>query len=123
MGSSSGGSSRQPSTTVPAGLISQPGQTPFTPNYVNFLGDPSTPSVGLSPAMLAAIEASNRPSAAPAAGGSSGELEQMRQQLAQLMNQQQGPSPRERFFQRMTRHSGFSGGGGGHSPGYGGRGV
>jgi len=35
--------------------------TPYQPNFINFLGDPNTPSTGLTPQMLQQIMASNGP--------------------------------------------------------------
>jgi hypothetical protein len=42
-------------------IIPQGGSAPLKTNFINFLGDPNTPSTGLTPEMLAAIMATQNP--------------------------------------------------------------
>lgn len=65
MGSSGGNSDFEPEGTAPpppAGMVSPQGQsTPYTPHFINFLGDTNVPSTGLTPEMLQAIMATQNP--------------------------------------------------------------
>lgn len=56
MGSSGSTNFRQPTTPTPPNTVPYGQASGFTPNYVNFLGDPSVPSTGLTPAMLQQID-------------------------------------------------------------------
>jgi hypothetical protein len=104
--SSSGGDFKEPprGPAPPASSIAPQGQsTPFTPHFINFLGDTNTPSRGLSPAMLAAIDATNGPAQPPvsAPSGFDQQLSDLRNQLAAMQarkpqRQQQSPWARER---------------------------
>jgi len=93
---SSGGSTNytQPDIPTPPNVAPYGQSVPFKPSFINFLGDPSTPSTGLTPDMLAAVDQmyQNRPTigapmqqqaAAPAA-------KPARQQLAQVMRGGEG---------------------------------
>lgn len=65
MGSSGGSSNyEQPAVPTPPNVAPYGSSVPFKPSFINFLGDPSTPSTGLTPDMLAAIDQmyQNRPS-------------------------------------------------------------
>ena len=65
MGSSGGGGDYAPPTLpTPPNVAPYGSSVPFKPSFINFLGDPSTPSTGLTPDMLAAIDQmyQNRPS-------------------------------------------------------------
>lgn len=65
MGSSGGSSDyKQPDIPTPPNVAPYGSSVPFKPSFINFLGDPSTPSTGLTPDMLAAIDQmyQNRPS-------------------------------------------------------------
>jgi len=79
----------------PAGMISPQGQSaPFNPHFINFLGDTNVPSTGLTPEMLAAIDASNGPTSGPPQTGMGGGPPMAppvdkRAQLAKAMMQQQ----------------------------------
>lgn len=136
MGSSGGGDFEEPprGPAPPANMIAPQGQSaPFSPHFVNFLGDPSQPSTGLTPDMLAQIAGSNGPP--PGAGppgatgltsGSDIEMNKMRDQLAALTAQQARQTP-ERMQQqqqelawRQNRGGGGSAGGRGGSAGGGG---
>lgn len=74
MGSSGGSTPKAPKMTPPpSGMISDYGSTaPFNPSYINFLGDTNVPSTGLTPDMLAQIDAMNGAPMAPPAGGAGG---------------------------------------------------
>lgn len=98
MASSSGGDFSEPprGPNPPAGMIAGQGQsTPFKPNFINFLGDTNVPSRGLTPDMLAAINATNGPppgsmppQAAGAAAAGAAPVDK-RAMLARAMMQQQ----------------------------------
>lgn len=121
MGSSGGSSPKAPKMTPPPeGMIAPHGSTSdFRPSYVNFLGDTNVPSTGLTPEMLAQIDAMSGPptASANAAAGSGSDRAMLAQIMARLDAMKGGrggggvPGPmRERRF-------GF-GGGGGNNPGY-----
>lgn len=64
MGSSGGSSDYTPPTIpTPPNVAPYGSSVPFRPSFISFLGDPSTPSTGLTPEMLAAIDQQyqNRP--------------------------------------------------------------
>lgn len=65
MGSSSDDDYDQPPyqpVQPPAGMIMPVGRsTPYQPNFINFLGDPSVPNTGLTPDMLSQINGMNGP--------------------------------------------------------------
>lgn len=106
MGSSGGGSDRPPNTPAPpAGQISAPGQTaPFAPRYVNFLGDTNTPSTGLTPDMLAQINAQAAAPPPPPPQQPGMGMDQMRSMLAQLMKEQrpQRQMPQRGYERKLT---------------------
>jgi hypothetical protein len=56
MGSSGSTNFRQPTTPTPPNTVPYGQTSSFTPSYVNFLGDPSVPSTGLTPQMLQQID-------------------------------------------------------------------
>jgi hypothetical protein len=56
MGSSGSSNFRQPTIPTPPNTVPYGQTSGFTPSYVNFLGDPSVPSTGLTPAMLQQID-------------------------------------------------------------------
>jgi hypothetical protein len=65
MGSSGGSSDYTPPTIpTPPNVAPYGSSVPFKPDFINFLGDTNKPSTGLTPDMLAAIDAmyQNRPS-------------------------------------------------------------
>lgn len=59
MGSSGGGDYEAPDIPAPPGnlIVPQGSNVPYTPHFINFLGDTNVPSTGLSPDMLAQIDA------------------------------------------------------------------
>jgi hypothetical protein len=64
MGSSGGSTDyEQPTIPTPPNVAPYGSSVPFKPSFINFLGDPSVPSTGLTPDMLAAIDQmyQNRP--------------------------------------------------------------
>lgn len=138
MGSSSGSDYSTPpqQPAPPANLISPMGQsTPYQPNYINFLGDPGVPSTGLTPDMLAAINASNGPppgaipapaaaAAQPAAPAGPTAADIARQRLAEAF-MQQNPGMQNFEREKMMKDGGFGGGGGrwAEGGGYGGGGL
>lgn len=99
MGSSGGGDYGPPprGPAPPANLISPQGSSvPYTPHFINFLGDTNTPATGLTPDMLTAINAMNGPATPPAAagGGYDSQIADLRNQLAAMQAaQQQKPKP------------------------------
>jgi len=120
MGSSGGSDYEEPpqGPGPPASMIAPIGQSaPFSPHFTNFLGDPSTPSTGLTPAMLAEINASNGPAPGTGPPGATGltsgsdiELNKLRDQLAAL---QAGPTDADKRAKQMEgwRNRGLGGGG------------
>src|SRR5688572_33126145 len=74
MGSSGNTNYKQPKTPAPpADMIAGQGQTAgFKPSYINFLGDTNVPSTGLTPEMIAQIDATNGAPSLPAPGGGMG---------------------------------------------------
>lgn len=94
MGSSGSTNYKQPKTPAPpSDMIAGAGQTAgFKPSYINFLGDTNVPSTGLTPEMIAAIDATNGAGRPPGGGmgGSSGmgmPGGDLRSQFADLMAQ------------------------------------
>lgn len=90
MGSSGGSSNyEQPTIPTPPNVAPYGSSVPFKPSFINFLGDPSVPSTGLTPDMLAAIDQmyQNRPTigvpANPQAAAPPGKPD--RNKLAQAM--------------------------------------
>jgi hypothetical protein len=96
MGSSGGGGDyTAPDRPAPPANLIQPqgSNVPFVPHYINFLGDTNTPSTGLTPEMLAAIDATNGPPApvAPAGGAYDSQIADLRSQLAAMQAAQKKP--------------------------------
>ena len=81
--------------TPPNGVQPFGSSVPYQPHYINFLGDTNRPSTGLTPAMLAEINAMNGPARPPAvdptqtpqtgAPGGAQFTPEMREGLARLM--------------------------------------
>lgn len=95
MGSSGGSSNyKQPTIPTPPNVAGYGSSVPFTPNFVNFLGDPSVPSTGLTPAMLQQIDsgAYAKPVTPPAPADD-------RNLLAQILAQMQKPQQPQRGWQ------------------------
>jgi hypothetical protein len=127
MGSSSGSSDFEPENTAPpppASMISPQGQsTQYQPHFINFLGDTNTPSTGLTPDMLAAINASNGPpQAAQPTNGYDQQINDLRSQLAAMQAAQKQPAPNTQMMQRGGNGSAGGRGMGGAGNGAGGRG-
>jgi hypothetical protein len=77
---------------------------PYQPNWISFLGDTNVPSTGLTPDMLARINASNGPPAAPAATGlTSGDAINLRNQLAALTAARSGQNQRQAMQQQQQQ--------------------
>jgi hypothetical protein len=115
MGSSGGGSYKQPNIPAPpSDMIAGPGQTsPFNPQWVNFLGDTNTPSTGLTPEMLSQIDNMYAQPQQPPGGGAGGaDRGLLAQIMARLDAMQQG---NRRGFQPRGRGAGGGGGGGGYT--------
>jgi hypothetical protein len=113
MGSSGNTNYKQPKTPAPpADMIAGQGQTAgFTPSFINFLGDTNVPSTGLTPEMIAQIDATNGAPRPPALGGGMGEDRGL---LAQIMARLDAMQQPERGWggPRQRQHRGGSGGGG-----------
>lgn len=117
MGSSGGGDYEEPpqGPAPPASMIAPQGQSaPFSPHFINFLGDTNQPSTGLTPDMLAQIGAMNGPPKPPggasAGGAVDGQIADLRNQLAAI---QAGPTQAEKNRQYMDDwHNRDRGGGG-----------
>lgn len=104
MGSSGGGSYKQPNIPKPpSDMIAGPGQTsPFNPSWINFLGDTNIPSTGLTPDMLQQIDSGSYLQPQPGMGGGGsgddrGLLAQIMARLDAMQNPQRGFQPRRRF--------------------------
>jgi hypothetical protein len=127
MGSSGGGDYEEPprGPSPPASMIAPQGQSaPFNPHFINFLGDPSQPSTGLTPGMLQEIGAMNGPPGGPpgasAGGAVDSQISDLRNQLAAM---QAGPSQAEKnrdYMQHWRDRDRGSGGQRGGSAGGGG---
>lgn len=115
MGSSGGSTNyRQPNIPTPPNVAGYGGSVPFTPNFVNFLGDTNIPSTGLTPDMLEQIDsgAYRQPGPPmPSSGGGEGD----RGLLAQILAQLQGMQQPRRYGTGQQRQIG----GGGRNAGYG----
>lgn len=130
MGSSGGSSDYEAppqGPAPPANMIAPQGQSaPFSPHFINFLGDTNQPSTGLTPDMLAQISAANGPppSAPPGAGGlTSGtdiELNKLRDQLAALTAAKPTPPTQADLWQQQRNDRGGPGSGHGAGGGMGG---
>lgn len=102
-----GGGGSPPQTQTPGGTIMPQGQSmPYQPNWISFLGDTNTPSTGLTPDMLARINASNGPPpgamAAPS-GLTSGDAINLRNQLAALTAARSGQNQRQAMQQQQQQ--------------------
>ncbi|HTM20461.1 MAG TPA: hypothetical protein VL172_08140, partial [Kofleriaceae bacterium] len=99
MGSSGGGGDyTAPDRPAPPANLIQPqgSNVPFVPHYINFLGDTNTPSTGLTPDMLAQIDAMNGPPGPPpsANGAYDAQIADLRNQLAAMQAaQNKKPQP------------------------------
>jgi hypothetical protein len=129
MGSSSGGDYKQPAAQpAPAGTVPYGQTSPYRPNFVSFLPSDNSMATGLTPAMIAQINASNGPAPAQPKGLPSAqdvaEVTQLRQQLAQAMQANRPTGPRTQAERAKAWRNRDSGGGyGSDSAGsYGGRG-
>jgi hypothetical protein len=124
---SPGGSGAAPAQPTPAGIQVPYGQTaPIQPSYTSFLpSDPTAMATGLTPEMLASI---NAPPPAPVMQPTQGLPPDWRDQLAKMMAGNQ-PRPPVQQFGAYTGPSGLMGynyrgganrsGGGGPGGGYG----
>lgn len=111
------------SPSPPAGMIAPQGQSaPFSPQWINFLGDTNTPSTGLTPQMLAQINASNGSGQPPAQQGRVGgaDIQQMNDLRNQLAAVQAAQARTRQGQQPMVYHGEGSAGGRGGSAGGGG---
>jgi len=120
MGSSGGGGDyTAPDRPAPPANLIQPqgSNVPFVPHYINFLGDTNTPSTGLTPDMLAQIDAMNGPPGPPpsANGAYDSQIADLRNQLAAMQAAQKKPQqqPIYRGGEGSAGGRGGSAGGGG----------
>lgn len=120
MGSSSGGDYSEPprGPGPPSNMIAGlGGSTPLQSHFINFLGDTNVPSKGLTPEMLAAVDAMNGPATPPGpmGGNYDSQITDLRNQLAAMQAAQSKPKqqPIYRGGEGSAGGRGGSAGGGG----------
>lgn len=99
MGSSSGGNYKPGNVPVPPNVADYGSSTPFTPQWVNFLGDTNVPSTGLTPAMLKQIDSGSYmqqptpPTTGSAGGADRGLLAEIMTRLDAMQNANRRNNP------------------------------
>jgi hypothetical protein len=100
MGSSGGGSFKPGGTQpTPPGTVGYGQTSPFTPSYINFLGDTNVPSTGLTPEMLAQIDATNGAPQMPPPAAAGADRNMLAEIMARLdaMNKPKPFAPQQRL--------------------------